>query len=106
MFSVVFVRALKGAAMKSTSLALWALPLAAAFAGCSSHPKPQPLTPEAFVSPRENPTQSNDNPNTGGGAPGDNARPAIQVPENDVASTVNKVLGQPIVPYVPPPRNT
>jgi hypothetical protein len=106
MFSVVFVRALKGAAMKPTSLALWALPFAAAFVGCSSQPKPQPLTPEAFVGPRENVNQANDNPNTGGGAPGDNARPAVQLPGNEVANTVNRVLGQPILPNPPQPRDT
>jgi len=94
--------------MKSTSLALWALPFAAAFAGCSSQPKPQPLTPESFVGPRNNISQANDNPNpnTGGGAPGDNATPAVQVPGNEVANTVNKVLGQPILPTAPAPRDT
>lgn len=77
--------------MKNTSKALWALPLAAAFAGCSSQPKPEPLTPQAFISPREN-IRGSDNPNTGGGSPGDNATPAVQLPENQVTNTLNHAL--------------
>lgn len=83
---------------------LLALPLAVVV-GCSHQPKPQPLTPQAFMSPRENSSQTNDNPNTGGGGSGDNATPAVQVPENEVTNTINKALGQPILPTTPN-RNT
>jgi parvulin-like peptidyl-prolyl isomerase len=92
--------------MKSTSLTLWALPLAAAFAGCSSQPKPQPLTPQAFISPRENASTTSDNPNTGGGAAGDNARPSIQLPANEVTNTIDQALGRPVAPKVPANRDT
>jgi hypothetical protein len=72
---------------------------AAAFAGCSSAPKPQPLSPEAFINPHENSgDQKTDNSNTGGGSVGDNARPAVQIPGNVVSDTINQALGRPAAP--------
>lgn len=78
-----------------TTLGLCSISLAAALAGCSSQPKPQPLTPQAFVAPQQSPPPSqSDNPNLGGGATGDNARPAVQIPDNQVSDTINHALGQ------------
>jgi len=49
--------------MKSTSLALWALPFAAAFAGLFESAQTATSHARAFVSPRNNINQANDNPN-------------------------------------------
>src|SRR3954452_24251161 len=89
--------------MSLNRIAVASLLAAAAVAGCSKQPAPQPLTPEAFISPRSGTTNTpaqNDNvaPGTGGGniSPGESVQPNVAVPTNTVAQRINDALGKPL----------
>jgi len=81
--------------MKSHFARPLALPFAAGIRRLFESAQTAPLTPEAFVRPRAitstRPTTT-PNPNTGGARPAITPHTAVQVPGNEVANTVNRVL--------------
>src|SRR5258705_3135012 len=95
---------LTGATMNANRLAVAALlTAAAAIGGCSKQPTPQPLSPEAFISPRSGtanmPGENGDAaPGTGSGniSPGESVQPNVAVPTNTVAQRINDALGKPL----------
>src|SRR5258708_11972739 len=77
------------------------LTAAAAIAGCSKQPSPQPLSPEAFINPRSGtanmPGENGDAaPGTGSGnlSPGQSLQPNVAVPTNTVAQRINDGMGK------------
>jgi len=93
--------------MNSTRSALFGLAAAAAataLAGCTTAPKPQPLTPEAFISPRSATVAGGGAASGGDGSvgAGESARPAVAIPANGVSKGVDEKMTKPVAP----PRNS
>ena len=90
--------------MKRTFLPATALLLASAVAGCSRQAKPQPLTPEAFISPRNGATGGGGGLTTvnPGSSTGEDVQPTVQIPANAVADRVNQTLTNPAAAVVNP----
>ena len=79
----------------------------AAVSGCASTPKPQPLTPEAFISPRSaNISGANGAAEGSGGTvgAGESAKPAVAIPANGVSNQLDKNLNKPAPAPTPVPR--
>src|SRR5207244_7821534 len=91
----VSLRASTAATMKRNQPALWSLIVAAAgslaivISGCVRAPKPQPLTPEAFISPQSGTISGAGGTASGSGGTvgaGESAAPAIAIPANGVSN--------------------
>jgi hypothetical protein len=96
--------------MNRPQLALCTLALAASVTGgCrsgSTAAKPQPLTPEAFISPRSGTISGAGGTAVGSGGTvgaGESAAPAIAIPANGVSNTNDKTMPKPAAP-TPVPR--
>ncbi|MDB5321955.1 MAG: peptidylprolyl cis-trans isomerase, PpiC-type, SurA family [Phycisphaerales bacterium] len=98
--------------MKRTQIGLWTLTLSAAacLTGCrngNTAPKPQPLTPEAFISPRSGTISGAGGTAVGSGGTvgaGESATPAIAIPANGVSNTNDKSISKPAAPIpIPAP---
>jgi hypothetical protein len=93
--------------MKRTHTALCSFTLAAAgsltiiVSGCARAPKPQPLTPEAFISPQSGTISGAGGTASGSGGTvgaGESAAPAIAIPANGVSNKVDDAVGKPPAP--------
>lgn len=95
--------------LASLTLAALALASAACLTGChngASAAKPQPLTPEAFISPRSGTISGAGGTAEGSGGTvgaGESATPAIAIPANGVSNKVDQSIGKPAAPPTPAP---
>ncbi len=93
--------------MKRTQTGLCRLTFAAAgslaivISGCARAPKPQPLTPEAFISPQSGTISGAGGTASGSGGTvgaGESAAPAIAIPANGVSNKGDNAVGKPPAP--------
>src|SRR4051812_41273628 len=69
--------------------------------GCTQAPKPQPLTPEAFVGPRSASVSGAEGTASGSGGTvgaGESARPAVAIPANQTSADLDNALKKPAGP--------
>jgi hypothetical protein len=89
-----------------------AVAVAVAVVGCTQAPKPQPLTPEAFVGPRSASVSGAEGTASGSGGTvgaGESARPAVAIPANKTSADLDNALKKPAGPRptdVPTPSPT
>jgi parvulin-like peptidyl-prolyl isomerase len=94
--------------LASLTLAALTLASAACLTGChdgASAAKPQPLTPEAFISPRSGTISGAGGTAEGSGGTvgaGESATPAIAIPANGVSGKVDQSIGKSAVPAPAP----